>query len=84
MTLATTLHAKKNYSNNVAFEQFIDISTGRTILARRYNGSLWIKENVNKKFPKGITGNLKDCPVIVCNGEKFYLWYDCIPDHIFR
>jgi hypothetical protein len=72
-----------NHNSNIGVEGFIDIATGRTILFRRYNGSLWTNEKVGKKWKGGTIESLKDCPIIVCDNEKFYLWYDCIPRHVF-
>jgi RNA polymerase sigma-70 factor (ECF subfamily) len=67
----------------VATEEFF-LEDGRLLLWRRYNGLQW-SENAPRmrKKSSGVYERLKEAgvPSLEIFGERYYLWYDQIPDY---
>lgn len=73
----------KPVSGNATEEFFL--TDGRLLLWRRYNGMIWGNPRRKKDAP-GTYEGLADAgvPVLELFGEKYYLWYDQIPDYAIR
>lgn len=67
-----------------ATEEFF-LTDGRMLLWRRYNGMIWGNPRRKKDAP-GTYEGLADAgvPMLELFGEKYYLWYDQIPDYAIR
>ena len=64
-------------------EEFF-LADGRLLLWRRYNGLFWSERNPRRKNDApGTYERLADAgvPMLELFGEKYYLWYDQIPDY---
>jgi hypothetical protein len=70
-----------------ATEEFF-LKDGRLLLWRRYNGLWWSEKHakVKKKYAKGTYESLAKAGMAMLEifGEKYYLWYDQIPDYAIR
>jgi RNA polymerase sigma-70 factor (ECF subfamily) len=70
-----------------ATEEFF-LKDGRLLLWRRYNGLWWSEKHtgVKKKYAKGTYESLAKAGVAMLEifDEKYYLWYDQIPDYAIR
>jgi hypothetical protein len=66
-----------------ATEEFV-LEDGRLLLWRRYNGLEWSERNPCRK--SGIYERLAEAgmPILEVCGEKYYLWYDQLPDYALR
>ncbi len=69
-----------------ASEEFF-LADGLLLLWRRYNGSAWsMLKPGRKRDAPGTYERLADAgvPMLELFGEKYYLWYDQIPDYAIR
>lgn len=69
-----------------ATEEFFS-SDGRMLLWRRYSGMGWSRQNPSRKKDAPGTYELLEeagVPMLELFGEKYYLWYDQIPDYALK